>query len=135
MHHVPFFGKKQPKIQIHEHFKCETHPLLVCLGFLSIFPLANHKISAQLQEFTGMGQLSHLGDGHLFSGAVEVFNQGGVRAQGGAREHNSQNEQLQAHPHPPWTEQEQMCSLQAGFITLLGKSLLEVPSCKAFSSP
>lgn len=82
-----------------------------------------------------MSQLFHLGEGHVFCGAVEVFNQGDVRAQGGAREHNSQNEQLQAHPHPPWPQQEQMCSLQAGsFIIVLGKSLLEVPSCKAFSS-
>lgn len=69
------------------------------------------------------------------SGAVEVFNQGDVRAQGGAREHNSQKEQLQA---TSWSSLAPAGTalLTPGwaFIILLGKSLLEVPSCKAFSS-
>lgn len=55
-----------------------------------------------------------------------------IRVMSEHREHNSQQEQLQAHPHPPpWSQQEQ---LGWAFIIPLGKSLLEVPSCKAFSS-
>lgn len=57
--------------------------LFACVFFFFfLFPRANHNIPAELQEFTAMSQLFHPAEGHFPSGAVEVFNQGDVRAQG-----------------------------------------------------